>query len=275
MNAKNDKVKVELDKIVNLFKSQDLPYKCAKVFLSNGNKPSSKWSLSNKLIMLTNETMDARGFNQWKQVERYVKKGSKAMYILAPKIIKIDVENKETKEKEKMPIVKGFLAIPVFRYEDTDGKAIPEYEPKQVPPLMDIAKKLNLKVDYSELAQVYGAYAFYDDNAKRISLSTFDVGTFFHELVHAIHYKLDNDAKKLDIAQKECIAELTSAVLCSVYGIEQEDKNNYSYNYIKYYANMTEKYGTDNDKVYRLILKVLAKVQEILDYIFTISPITA
>lgn len=52
----------ELDKIVELFSSKELPEVCAKVLIDYSiEKPSSKWSLGNQLIMILNNTTDARG----------------------------------------------------------------------------------------------------------------------------------------------------------------------------------------------------------------------
>jgi hypothetical protein len=39
-------------------------------------------------VIFLSGTQDARGFRQWKQVGRYVRKGGKAIYILVPRITK-------------------------------------------------------------------------------------------------------------------------------------------------------------------------------------------
>ena len=41
-----------------------------KVYLTPNIRPSGKWSLGNKLILLTHETTDARGFRQWQEVNK-------------------------------------------------------------------------------------------------------------------------------------------------------------------------------------------------------------
>jgi hypothetical protein len=45
-------------------------------------------------------TEDARGFKQWKEVNRYVKKGAKAFVILAPRFIKNGAKEEEDREKD-------------------------------------------------------------------------------------------------------------------------------------------------------------------------------
>ena len=64
-------------------------------------------------------TYDARGYNQWKEAERTVKKGAKALYILVPMIYK--VKDKPDANEEESKQLKGFKAMPVFKVEDTEG----------------------------------------------------------------------------------------------------------------------------------------------------------
>jgi hypothetical protein len=51
-------------------------------------------------------------------VNRYVKKGAKAFYILVPCIYK-----KEADDEEK-EFLAGFKCSPIFRYEDTEGEEL-------------------------------------------------------------------------------------------------------------------------------------------------------
>jgi hypothetical protein len=116
----NEKIKTVLDKILNSFESGDIPEALSIVVLPQLEVPCNKWSLSNRLICFFAGTSDARGFRQWKEVDRFPKKGSKAFHILVPMQRKI--KNKES-EEEKI-ILNGFRVSPVFRVEDTDGKEL-------------------------------------------------------------------------------------------------------------------------------------------------------
>src|SRR5437016_5817311 len=83
----------------------------------------SRWSLNNRLLAMIAGTSDARGYRQWQEVGRFVKGGTKALYIVAPKKFKKgEVEDAETGEKHAVFGISGFLAVPLFRFEDTDGK---------------------------------------------------------------------------------------------------------------------------------------------------------
>ena len=77
-----------LKKILKSFESGDIPQAIAYSVFPNFSIPSSKWSFLNRLLMSLAGTDDARGYNQWKTVNRYVNKGAKAFYILVPRITK-------------------------------------------------------------------------------------------------------------------------------------------------------------------------------------------
>ncbi len=70
-----EKANTELEKIVQLFSSKQLPDLCAKALINAPERPSSKWSFGNQLLMLLAGTSDARGYRQWQDVGRHVMKG--------------------------------------------------------------------------------------------------------------------------------------------------------------------------------------------------------
>ena len=70
-------------------------------------------------------TGDARGYKQWQDADRHVKKGSKAFAIFASCTKRIKEPGKEDRV-----ICFGFRAISVFRIEDTEGADIPIGNPE-------------------------------------------------------------------------------------------------------------------------------------------------
>ena len=123
------KVKKVLENIINCFKTGDVPKAIAYSMYPIPNIPASKWSLCNKTLMFFSGTQDARGFNQWHGAGRHVKKGAKAFHILAPKFVK-----KDNGDGEREALLTGFLIVPVFRYEDTEGEAL-DYKKVELPDL--------------------------------------------------------------------------------------------------------------------------------------------
>lgn len=84
-----------VNNLINMFKNEDFPQKLALTIIKRVDEgiPSDKWSITNKLIMLLlGNTTDARGYKQWQEAGRHIKKGEKAFYILAPNTKKIKNE---------------------------------------------------------------------------------------------------------------------------------------------------------------------------------------
>ncbi len=86
----------------------------------------------------------------------------------------------EETEEEKL-VLSGFAGVPVFRFEDTDGEPleVPELEPKQLPPLYEVAQQWGISVDWQSFQG--DAYGFYSPGKKEIVLATHDESVFFHE----------------------------------------------------------------------------------------------
>lgn len=231
-----DRVKEAAEKIMDMIRTGNIPPAVAKTVIARdkSERPSNSWSLGNQLLMILTGTFDARGFNQWKEVGRQVKKGAKAFYILAPikQIVKVKDESAPDKE-DAITIIKGFKGIPVFRYEDTEGDEIhiPLYEPTALPPLIEVAERYGVAVKYGPFTMRF--YGYFQPATKTIMLCTHDVRTFFHELAHAVH----NTIKPLKGGQhagQEIVAETCAAVLCEIYGYEGYIYHGYEY--IKHYS---------------------------------------
>ncbi len=144
---KNPKVREAMDTLLKMFNEENLEKVAHAVFRGN-SIPSDKWSFLNRVLMYLHDTEDARGFKQWQETGRYVKKGSKAFYILGPVFKKVtDEKLQESGElvKEEKQILAGFRAIPVFRFEDTEGA-----------PVIREAYELNIPCEFKGIVQELG-----------------------------------------------------------------------------------------------------------------------
>jgi len=245
-----------LQQIVDLFKQGNVPKALAVVTIPpQANIPSAKWSVSNRILQFLANTSDARGFRQWQDADRNVKKGSKAFCILGPKtrtITETDNNGQETKKN----IVLGFFAIPVFRAEDTDGEPLP-YEPSSPPPLVDVAEAFGLSVSYQTFANRF--YGYYQGSSKKIVLATHTAQVFFHELAHAAHERIEGQLQGGQVPSQEIIAELTAATLAQLYS--PEVNLGFSYEYVKRYAEKSKK------TIERACLAVINTVGKVLEEI--------
>jgi hypothetical protein len=253
-----DRVKQVLGTIVEKFKSGDIPEAVAMATFPAANVPSGKWSFLNRTLMFLSGTGDARGFRQWQEAKRKVKKGSKAIYILVP-CLKKQV-NEATGEENV--VLRGFKPSPVFTVEDTEGEKL-DYQFLEVPeiPLMDRAKQWGLSV--KAVSGNYRYYGYYSPQRKEIALASPEEKVFFHELAHAAHERLMGGIKNGQDPFQEIVAELSAQALCRLTGKEADGSFGHSYRYIEGYAEQMRmtphaaclKVLSDTEKVLNLILK--------------------
>lgn len=260
-----------LSRLLEMFRTGDLPAAVALTVIrakAGYNRPSDSWSLGNRLLMILSGTEDARGFRQWQEAGRRVKKGAKAIYILAPVTAKRKVKERmpdpETGEEREVEreclIITGFRCIPVFRYEDTEGEPLPETNcyPPEPPPLFDVAMRF---VDDIKYRPYVGKYLGYFNPGRRvIVLNTHDASVFFHELAHAVHHQIKpGGLKGGQHAEQEIVAETVAATLCELYGYRGYIWHGWQY--VKAYA------GQDERKALKAVMGVLADVEKVLEVI--------
>ena len=249
----NDKVKSVLDAVVEKFKTGDIPEAITISMFPFPDLPSAKWSLLNRTAMFISGTMDARGFKQWQQVNRHVKKGAKAVHILVP------VFKKEDDSSEDNKILTGFTAKPVFRVEDTVGEPL-EYEQIELPelPLLDRAKEWGLNV--RAIPGNPSRWGYYNPVKMEIGLATPDESTLFHELAHHADKLIKGKLNKGQDPLQEVTAELAAAILCRLVG-KQSDSLGNSYKYISGYAVKLKM------SAHAVCLRVMADTEKILNII--------
>ena len=254
----------QLRKIVKLFSSEELPRVASMKFIDAPTKPSYKWSLGNHLLMWIAGTSDARTFNQWNSVGRFVNKGSKAFYILAPTVIEKEVKDQNGKvtledgKAKTEPLLIGFHTIPVFKVEDTNGKPLEEYKPQSPPPLLQVAQHWNVRVEYELLDRAYGCYS---PSENKITLASEEVKVFFHELSHKAHEIVDGKLEAGQRPDQEAVADLSACVLARLYGFNYDSE---TWHYLASYAE-----SKTPEAIGRLCFQVLAKVQKVIELILS------
>ncbi len=217
--------------------------------------PSDSWSPGNRWIMQASGTADARGFGQWHQVGRRVKPGSKALYIFAPLSRKIS-DDDETADPRT--IITGFRLIPVFRYEDTEGKPLPaqtDLPPEVLPPLFNVAAKLGISaVRYVPFdGRALGSY---NTSSKEIRLSEQSALTFYHELIHHLDSQTD-PIRPGRLCEAELIAELGASVLCAIQNITGFESS--SFRYLRSFSE-----GKEPEAVLKSVMAVASRVEQLV-----------
>jgi hypothetical protein len=253
MNPQNIRVKEAMDTLLKMFDEENLK-KVARAVFKGNSIPSDNWSFLNRILMHLNDTEDARGFRQWQQVGRYVKKGSKAFYIIAPVIRKITAEKTlESGEivREDKTVLAGFKGIPVFRIEDTDGAPMvrDEYRVNIPCEFNGIIHELGLKIRPERFCGV--AYGSYNLVNKEIRLASPDIEVFLHELSHAVDDRLTG-LQPGQQKDQEVIAEFSAAVIAHLMGYKIPLGNVREY---------IEEYS------FRELMNCLGRIEKIVSYI--------
>lgn len=190
-------------------------------------------------------------FKRWNELGRKVKKGSKAIKIFKPNFKK--VVNEDGEEETKLV---GFLTVPVFAYEQTEGDPLPidkmhiklDGDCPEARAIIQYAEQLaeqdNCPVTYGDTE---GANGYYVPATHRIVVSdslsiNHRCKTLVHELVHSKVHRYDTTSTS---SEKEVVAEGSAFVVCSFFGLDTSD---YSFRYVKSWSKKDEeallKYGS-------------------------------
>ena len=209
--------------------------------------PSARWSMGNKMLAYVQaRTLNARGFQAWREVKRQVKKGAHGIYIWAPRMIKI-----EEKESDKTQLI-GFFPVAVFPIEATEGEPLKEdLTPRQLPPLFEVATRLGVSVKFQPVAPD----RLGDCGHGLINMGTDDPRVFWHELAHAAHEATDPEFKDRSSQYKEIVAEFTACVIANLFNY---DYTGTTWQYLSMFStdplNAIMKAGQHIDQVLNLIL---------------------
>lgn len=247
----SEKAQRALATVIDRFKAGDLSpiVIIAKLRYADADIPSQKWSFGNQVMAyMQTGSLDCRGYRQWQKVGRQVQKDSQAAWILGPATYQV-----ENDAGEKATVLKGFHGIAVFAAHDTDGDPLNEtdYTPKQLPPLADVAANMGINVSWTPTPP--DRMGEYSPGKNAIRLGTHDTKTWFHELAHAAHARLDGELKSGQDAKQETIAEFTACVLMELYDLG--DRSGNAWHYIA---------GYSKDPL-AAIVKALATVEKVLN----------
>jgi hypothetical protein len=254
-------IREAVEKLLAMFESGKMPEEIAFTIIrrkAGDEQPSLYWSMGNQILMYAQGTLDARGYSQWKRVGRHVKKGSSAIWILAPLTRRVEHENGKVDI-----VVIGFKPVPVYAVEATEGKELchPDYAPPELPPMWDVAEKLGVSVQYAPLVENY--YGKYSPHSQRITLCASDAVVFFHELAHVVHGTM-KPLGNGQSAEQEILAELVACILCELQGIQGYQYQ--GYNYIRQYTAQMK-----DESVIKVVMKLLNETEAVVEKILALA----
>lgn len=197
-------------------------------------------------LLIAHQRPDASrvaGFRKWQELGRQVRKGERAIRIMAPMVVggskdeRRDVRSAgqamSATSAEKMGTADGprvlFRAVPVFDVSQTDGDPLPE-PPREpltgdshapyIGKLEAFASSIGVRVEREPLEHAGG---YYSDKDKRIVIDAgvtcpnAHVRTLVHELAHAVGVPTYAEHGR---AAAEVIVETAGAIVCGSLGLD-------------------------------------------------------
>lgn len=186
-----------------------------------------RYSLRNVILIATQNPMASyvAGYNAWRTLGRFVKKGEQGILILAP-IVRAKNSSAERIENDESSMPVGFRAAYVFDISQTDGKELPQLTSVNGNPieyrerLGKLVTMQGIILEYSEdIAPARGRSA-----GGKITLlpglsPAEDFATLAHELAHEMLHRDERRAKTTKRV-RETEAEAVSFVVCRGVGLE-------------------------------------------------------
>ena len=218
-----------------------------------------RYSFWNSLLIQIQkpEATHVAGFNTWKTLDRHVRAGSKAIYILAPILTK---QKTDSGDKEQLH---GFKTAHVFDISQTDGKPLPQLGVVKGRPgfalkkLHDYAKKLGITIKMSDGIRTAQGVSLGGTILLKAGMSQAEeFGTLVHELCHE---KLHTQDERATLPKQvlEVEAEAVSFVVCSTVGL---DTNSASADYIKCWKGNPKLLRASLDRIQKVSSAILEAI---------------
>lgn len=236
-----------------------------------------KYSFGNVLLIWTQRpdaTMVA-GFNTWKPMGRYVKKGEKGIKIFAPCPVKVKKKNPDTGEEIEDSFLR-FKVATVFDVAQTEGKPLPEPE---IPVMGDTSAGRKLYTRLVEASPVPvrfgecspGVDGYYHIDDREIVLSPGLSGdkkaaVLLHEVAHALAFRLNEQQRHKtkgdqEYVKGEVVAEGAAFVAGAYFGMDIPA----SFDYVAGWSKDPEavvKWGQSVQKVAAALIDLVEKTEE-------------
>jgi len=204
------------------------------------------------LILLSKpDATNVAGFQTWKKMGRYVKKGEKGIPIFAPLI------HKEEADKDDSPkALIGFRIVYVFDVSQTDGNPLPPVPDWKSPEkndelnerLIAFAKSKGIEVVYKDLpGEIQGI-----SRGGLIELdSSVGVKTLIHEIAHELMHRGEEGPKER--SQRELEAEAVAYSVSKYFGIEKLN----SLNYLGLFGISTENFIQSTNRIFETTSEIV------------------
>ena len=186
-----------------------------------------QYSTTNVFLILLNkpDATQIAGFQTWKKMGRFVKRGEKGIPIFAPMLGRKDSVNKDSPQE-----LYGFRIVYVFDVSQTDGEPLPSVPDWKSPEknveltnkLIAFANARDIKVTFKKLLGETQGYSTGSEITIDISAGS---KTIIHEICHSLIHFDKTSSWNREI--KELQAEATGFIVARHFGIDGLNSANY------------------------------------------------
>lgn len=224
-----------------------------------------RYSFGN-VLMIADQRPDAThvaGFNAWRSLGRYVKKGEKGIVIIAPMSIRPKDEGtadgEQPGESRKKPILR-FRGVYVFDIAQTDGEPLIEHpmvagDPsRHLDHLKAHIAELGITLDHDDLPPGTEGVS----RGKRISIRpglapAQEFSVLAHELAHELLHRGEDRPKSKTVRETE--AEAVAFVVCQAAGLETGTAAS---DYIQLYQGNTDTLAASLERIQHTAAGIIA-----------------
>jgi predicted DNA-binding transcriptional regulator AlpA len=202
-------------------------------------------------LLITIQRPDATriaGYRKWQTLGRQVRKGERAISILAPMVYRPDTDREESRtadESSDLKVVRAFRTASVFDIAQTDGEALPEITTRLLGDepihallrMRTLAGELGYKVESADLPGARNGECDFEHYTIRVRNDlepAHVVKTLAHEIAHVVlHHPNQMPANGMSRDTVELEAESVAYIVCHELGV---DSSQYSVGYIAHWA---------------------------------------
>jgi antirestriction protein ArdC len=237
-----------------------------------------RYSFSNCLLIAIQrpDATHFAGFQRWKRLGRYVKKGEKGIFILAPVIRRLkeseDDADASINDCSRSPQrISGFRAVHVFDISQTEGKDLPQFSQitgdpgEKLQRLASVIQGRGIELTYQENL---GGADGRSEGGKITVLTCMpaaeEFGVLAHELAHELLHRSER-RKETTRTIRELEAEAISFVVSKAAGLDGISR---SADYIQLYSGDNELLRQSLDQIQNfasMIIEELLSPPEIVD----------
>ena len=231
-----------------------------KAYLTTMSKFHS-YSFNNTLLIAMQGGQLVAGYNKWRDdFHRNVKKGEKAIKILAPapfkakkEVQKLDAQDRPVMGKDGKPVtevqeiqVPAFKIVSVFDVSQTEGEPLPSIGVEELTGSVErygeffkaLEQTSPVPIGFEDIPG--GSHGYYHLTEKRIAIQEGmselqTLKTAIHEIAHSKLHAIDPEAPAIEQADRpdsrtrEVQAESVAYAVCQHYGLDTSD---YSFGYV-------------------------------------------